>query len=94
MIFAASIVVFGEYSFFLGPVLVGMLVWALDVAHLRKREWDKIAFNCASDALSLLRRTAVFLVGHRTNPIANSLILRVAVVGSRVYVPARQRRRS
>ena len=46
MIFTAAIVVFGEYSFFLGPALIGLLCGLFDVVHLRKREWDKIAFNC------------------------------------------------
>ena len=54
MIFTASIVVFGEYSFFLGPALIGLCCGLFDVVHLRKREWEKIAFNCASDALSLM----------------------------------------
>src|ERR1700751_2222825 len=60
MIFMASVVVFGEYSFFLGPALIGLLCGLFDVVHLRKHEWDKIAFNCVSDALSLMGASAAF----------------------------------
>ena len=61
MIFMASLVVFGEYGFFLGPLLVGLCCGLFDVVHLRNREWAKIAFNAAVRRLSLmLARIAVF----------------------------------
>ena len=41
MIFIASIVVFGEYSFFLGPALIGLCCGLFDVAQLRERELAK-----------------------------------------------------
>jgi HD-GYP domain-containing protein (c-di-GMP phosphodiesterase class II) len=80
MIFMASIVVFGEYSFFLGPALIGLLCGLFDVVHLRKHEWEKIAFNCASDALSLMGGTAAFLLVATSDPIKNPLVLIVAVI--------------
>jgi HD domain len=79
MIFTASIVVFGEYGFFLGPAIVGLCCGLFDVVHLRKREWEKIAFNCASDSLSLMGGTAIFLLIASHNPIANPAMLGVAV---------------
>ena len=80
MIFTASIVVFGEYSFFLGPALIGLFCGLFDVVHLRKHEWEKIAFNCASDALSLMGGTAAFLLVAQSDPIENPPLLIVAVV--------------
>jgi hypothetical protein len=79
MIFMASIVVFGEYGFFLGPAIVGLSCGLFDVVHLRKREWEKIAFNCASDCLSLMGGTAIFLLVASGDPIANPGVLAVAV---------------
>ena len=80
MIFMAAVVVFGEYSFFLGPALIGLLCGLFDVVHLRKREWNKIAFNCASDAFSLMGASAAFLLIAAPRPIENPAILTVAVV--------------
>lgn len=82
MIFMAAIVVFGEYSFFLGPAFIGLFCGLFDVVHLRKREWDKVAFNCASDALSLMGGTAVFLLVATPNPVENPFILSVGVVAA------------
>lgn len=82
MIFMAAVVVFGEYSFFLGPALIGLLCGLFDVVHLRKREWDKMAFNCASDALSLMGATATFLLIASPHPVQNPFILTVAVVAA------------
>jgi len=79
MIFTASIVVFGEYSFFLGPAIIGLCCGLFDVVHLRKREWEKIAFNCASDSLSLMGGTAVFLLVASSDPIAEPALLGVGV---------------
>jgi len=81
MIFMAAVVVFGQYSFFLGPALIGLLCGLFDVVHLRKREWDKISFNCASDALSLMGATATFLLVAAPHPIDDPFILTLAVVG-------------
>src|SRR4051812_21419828 len=82
MIFMAAVVVFGQYSFFLGPALIGLFCGLFDVVHLRKREWDKIAFNCASDALSLMGASAAFLLIAPHNAINNPLILTIAVSGA------------
>jgi HD-GYP domain-containing protein (c-di-GMP phosphodiesterase class II) len=82
MIFTASIVVFGEYGFFLGPAIVGLCCGLFDVVHLRKREWEKIAFNCASDSLSLMGGTAVFLLIAAHDPIANPGVLGLALTGA------------
>jgi HD-GYP domain-containing protein (c-di-GMP phosphodiesterase class II) len=82
MIFMAAVVVFGEYSFFLGPALIGLLCGLFDVVHLRKREWDKIAFNCASDALSLMGGTAAFFLIAADKPVENPFILTVAVAAA------------
>jgi HD superfamily phosphodiesterase len=79
MIFMAAVVVFGEYSFFLGPALIGLFCGLFDVVHLRKREWDKIAFNCASDALSLMGATAAFLLISAPHPINDPFILTVGI---------------
>ena len=82
MIFMAAVVVFGEYSFFLGPALIGLFCGLFDVVHLRKREWDKIAFNCASDALSLMGASAAFLLIATPHPINNPFVLAISVVGA------------
>lgn len=82
MIFTAAIVVFGEYAFFLGPALIGLLCGLFDVVHLRKREWDKIAFNCASDALSLMGGTTAFLLVAAPNPIDDPFVLSVALAAA------------
>jgi hypothetical protein len=82
MIFMAAVVVFGNYAFFLGPALIGILCGLFDVVHLRKHEWEKIAFNCASDALSLMGATAAFLLIAEPHPINNPFILCIAVVGA------------
>jgi hypothetical protein len=79
MILIASIVVFGEYSFFLGPALLGVCGGFLYVEHLRNREWLKIAFNCASDALSLMGATAAFLFVAAPDPIGDPARLVAAV---------------
>jgi hypothetical protein len=82
MIFMAAVVVFGEYAFFLGPALIGLLCGLFDVVHLRKREWEKIGFNCASDALSLMGASTTFLLIAEPHPIGNPFILTVAVVAA------------
>jgi HD-GYP domain-containing protein (c-di-GMP phosphodiesterase class II) len=79
MIFTASIVVFGEYSFFLGPALIGLCCGLFDVVQLREREWEKIAFNCSSDALSLMGGTAVFLLVAQDDPVSNPARLAAAL---------------
>jgi len=82
MIFMASVVVFGEYSFFLGPALIGLFCGLFDVVHLRKHEWQKIAFNCVSDALSLMGATAAFVLIAPPDPIANPFVLSIAVIAA------------
>jgi HD domain len=59
MVLIASLVVFRDYGFFLGPVIVGCF-GALDWTQLRDRAWLKIAFNASADAVSLLAATLVF----------------------------------
>jgi hypothetical protein len=82
MIFMAAVVVFGEYSFFLGPALIGVLCGLFDIVHLREHEWEKIAFNCASDALSLMGAAATFLLIAAPHPIDDPFMLTVAVIGA------------
>src|SRR5262245_61300428 len=43
MVLVASLVVFRDYGFFLGPVVVGCC-GALDWIQIRERAWQKIAF--------------------------------------------------
>jgi HD-GYP domain-containing protein (c-di-GMP phosphodiesterase class II) len=82
MIFMAAIVVFGDYGFFLGPALIGLCCGLFDVVHLRKREWEKIAFNCASDSLSLMGGTAAFLLIASRDPTENPIVLGLGVSGA------------
>src|SRR5262245_8526568 len=53
MIAMASLVVFYEDHFFLGPLFVGAF-GGLYVYHLRHREFSKVAINSAIDAICLL----------------------------------------
>jgi hypothetical protein len=85
MILIAAVVVFGTQGFFLGPILVGVCCGVFDLAHLRERAWEKIAFNCASDSLSLMGATAVFLLVAASNPIENPARL-LAAVGAAALV--------
>ncbi len=69
MIFMASIVVFAEYSFFLGPGSHRDLAAGSSMSCTSEsREWRKITFNCASDALSLMAATAAFLLVASSDP--------------------------
>jgi hypothetical protein len=72
MVFVASLVVFRQYGFFLGPAIVGC-IGALDWAQLRERAWLKISFNASSDALALLAAAVVFW------SITNQLVVGSAV---------------
>jgi hypothetical protein len=80
MVFIASIVVFSEYSFLVGPALIGILSGLSDVVHLRQREWNKIAFNCASEGLSLAGATCAFVLVAGSNPLENAALLAIAVM--------------
>ena len=73
-----------EYSFFLGPALIGLIAAVFDFDHLRKREYQKILFNCASDALSLLGATAVFFAIAQANATQHALSLGLAVTAAAV----------
>ncbi len=70
MVLVASLVVFRDFGFFLGPVIVGCF-GALDWTQLRERAWPKIAFNASADAVSLLAATLVFW-SITTQPVAGS----------------------
>ena len=59
MIFVASLVVFEHYGFIAGPAIVGAL-GALDLSHVRRREWYKIVINGSADAVALLGAAALF----------------------------------
>jgi HD superfamily phosphodiesterase len=72
MVLVASLVVFREYGFFLGPVIVGCF-GALDWAQLREHAWPKIAFNASADAVSLLAATLVFW-SVTSQPVAGSTV--------------------
>jgi hypothetical protein len=86
MVLVASLVVFRDYDFFLGPVIVGCC-GALDWAQLRERAWQKVAFNASADALSLLAAAGVFWL--LTNqPIAESTtsLLIATALGAATYL--------
>src|SRR5215218_6863274 len=72
MVLVASLVVFREFGFFLGPVIVGCF-GALDWTQLRERAWPKIAFNASADAVSLLTSTLVFW-SITAQPVAGSTV--------------------
>lgn len=59
MIFVASLVVFEHYGVIAGPAIVGAL-GALDLSHVRRREWYKIVINGSADAMALLAAAALF----------------------------------
>jgi HD domain len=80
MILVASIIVFSDYSYYLGPALVGLLCGFVDFAHLRNREWMKISFNCASEALAMLGGTAAFLVATSFGSTSQPAILSLGVI--------------
>jgi hypothetical protein len=72
MVLVASLVVFRDFGFFLGPVIVACF-GALDWTQLRERAWQKISFNAASDALSLLAASLVFW-SITSQPVAGSTV--------------------
>jgi hypothetical protein len=86
MVLVASLVVFREFGFFLGPVIVACF-GALDWAQLRERAWLKIAFNASADALSLLAATLVFW-SLTEQPVASStaLLFLATAVGAATYL--------
>jgi hypothetical protein len=59
MVLVASLVVFRTDSFLLGPMIVGAC-GALTLLQVRKREWQKLAFNLASQSLSLLCGAGIY----------------------------------
>ena len=52
MILTASLVIFHDLNWFVGPVVVGLCCAVFDYVHLRAREWDKIAFNASADSIA------------------------------------------
>jgi hypothetical protein len=84
MVFTASFVVFGQYSFFLGPALIGVVSGVFDFDHLRTRAWSKIGFNCLSDALSLMAGMAIFVLIAGDDPIGNPATLGIGVAAAAV----------
>jgi hypothetical protein len=86
MVLIASLVVFRDYGFFLGPVIVGCF-GALDFAQLRERAWLKVTFNGSADAISLLAAASVFwlLTIERVSGSAFDLLVATAV-GSATYL--------
>ncbi len=62
MVFVASIIVFAQYSFFLGPALIGLIAAVFDFDHLRKREFEKILVQlCIGRAVAHGRNSSVLL---------------------------------
>jgi hypothetical protein len=86
MVLVASLVVFRDYGFFLGPVVVGCC-GALDLTQLRERAWQKVAFNASADALSLLAAAGVFW-SLTSQPIADSTarLLIATALGAATYL--------
>jgi hypothetical protein len=86
MVLVASLVVFREYGLFLGPIIVACC-GAVDLTQLRERAWQKVAFNAAADALSMLAAAIVFwsMTGNPTSASTTGLLLATAV-GSATYL--------
>jgi hypothetical protein len=85
MVLIASVVVFREYAFFLGPVIVAFF-GALDIAQLREHAWLKISFNAAADAISLIAASAAFwLVTSKPLPTSPLVLLLAALLSAAVY---------
>jgi hypothetical protein len=80
MMLMASIVVFCHYSYYLGPALIGLLCGFFDFAHLRDRQWRKISFNCASEALAMLGGTGAFLLATSFGSTSQVGILSLGVI--------------
>src|SRR5215218_9265814 len=59
MVLFASLIVFHEYGFFIGPIIVGCF-GAIDVRQVREHAWLKLGFNSSADALSMLGAASVF----------------------------------
>jgi len=86
MVLVAALVVFREYGLFLGPVIVGCC-GAVDFTQLRQHAWEKVAFNAAADALSMLAATIVFwaMTGGSTSASTSRLLLATAL-GAATYL--------
>src|SRR5215218_4215498 len=86
MVLIASLVVFRDFGFFLGPVIVGCF-GAFDWTQVREKAWPKIAFNASADALSLLAATLVFW-SITSQPVAASTprLLLATAMGAATYL--------
>ena len=60
MILTASLVIFHDLNWFVGPIIVGLCCAVFDFVHLRAREWQKISFNAAADTIALIAAATVF----------------------------------
>ena len=86
MVLIASLVVFRAYGFFLGPVIVGCC-GALDLAQLRARAWQKVAFNASADALSLLAASFVFwALTDQPKPSSPIVLVVVTAISAATYL--------
>jgi HD-GYP domain-containing protein (c-di-GMP phosphodiesterase class II) len=86
MVLVASLVVFRDYGYFLGPVIVACC-GAVDLRQLRERSWQKITFNASADALAMLAATTVFWA-LTTRPSEQSTLglLLAAALGAATYI--------
>jgi HD domain len=86
MVLVAALVVFRSYGFFLGPMVVG-LFGALTISHLRRREWQRLAFNASAESVAILAGAVVYWVlvqpGSRDNP---ALMLVAAALSALAYL--------
>jgi HD domain len=80
MIQVASIVVFVDMGFLVGPVLIGLICGIVDFHLLPKREWGKIAYNAATEPLAMAGGTAACLLASSSFSTAHPVSLVVATV--------------
>jgi len=66
-----ALVVFRASSFYLGVVVVG-LCGGLEFAQIRRREWQKVAFNSSLDCITCIVAALVFwgIAGNSGTPVA------------------------
>ena len=84
MVATASLLVFYELDFLLGPLLVG-LFGGLYVPHLREKKYSIIAINSGADCLALFAGVLVFKLLAPTHPTTPVLLI-VMTISSLVFL--------
>jgi len=86
MVLVASLIVFRDYNFALGVVIIALFN-ALTFAQIKKRQWQKLAFNAAAQTLSLLAGAAVYWQLASSGSLARpGLVLVAAAASGFVYL--------